>query len=222
MDISLCDKIKQSLLTRDKDAPRDYIGASSIGHPCERKIWYQFKGVYSVAPPTLQVIFDMGKRIEDLILDYLSNTDIEVTRPNLGNGFLWCQDQELALFAGHMDAIITIQDSQEKAVLDIKTAKASSFQKFVHKGLKQWNMQYYAQLQAYMGMTKIKRAVLLAINKDTSEMHEEWIAFNELYYDELKTKARIISQNMNPPEKINRSPLFYICRMCGFKELCHE
>ena len=123
MDVSLKDKIQEALNNRADDAPRHYIGASSIGHPCDRKTWYQYQGMHFDASSTLKTTFDMGKRIELLILDYLAETDIEVIRPNIGNDFLHCEDSEFALFAGHMDAIIVLPHSGTRAVFDIKTTK---------------------------------------------------------------------------------------------------
>ena len=44
MDINLSQAINRALDTRPKDAPRNYVGASSIGHDCARAIWYQAHG----------------------------------------------------------------------------------------------------------------------------------------------------------------------------------
>jgi len=220
MDVTLSANIAKALANY-KDAPRSYIGASSIGSECLRQIWYQYHGINSDVSPQLQISFDIGKNLEGLILDYLERTNIEVIRPCEDNSYLYVHSDSLPEFAGHMDAIIVLPNSGARAVIDIKTAKSSSFQRFVNKGMRVWSERYYAQLQAYMGMSGIGNAVLLALNKDTSEMHEEWIEFDEIYYAELEAKASMIHKHEEPPAKINRSPLFYLCRMCGFRDVCH-
>lgn len=223
MDILLSDKIKDVIEHAVEKNRGRYVGASSIGHPCERKIWYQYKDYKQENSAKLKLTFDLGHRIESLILDYLEKSDIRVRRPLESNNNLFCADLDFTTFSGHMDAIIEIPDKGIIAVLDIKTAKASSFQKFVKHGLREWNMQYYAQLQAYMGMTGIKLAVLLALNKDTSDLHEEWFRFDSSYYEELRTKAmRIAEDDEVPPERINKNPCFYLCSMCGYKKVCHS
>ena len=219
MDIKLISHLKQAL-ENHTDAPRNYIGASGIGNPCERKIWYSYKGLAGKDKPELKLTFEIGKRLEAMILDIFEKTPIQVIRPSEENCDLFCVDKDLPSFSGHMDAILVLE-SGERIILDIKTAKASSYAKFVNQGLKAWNMQYYAQLQAYMGMTGLNRAILLAINKDSSEMHEEWVWFNDIYYQELKMKAARIIDCEVEPARINKSPLFYLCRMCSYSEKCH-
>lgn len=221
MDFSL-NKAINDLLTEHKDPARNYVGASSIGNHCERKIWYQYQGVSYDAPPQLKITFEIGKRLESMIIDFLVSAGIEVIRPTIGDS-LYCFDKDLPSFSGHMDALIVMPNGNE-AVLEIKTAKASSFAKLVHPtkgGLKNWNSQYFSQMQAYMGMSGLSDAVLFVINKDSSDTYEEWIKFNPIFYDELKCKAARILDSEEEPERINKNPIFYLCQMCGYKEKCH-
>src|ERR1035437_4361326 len=57
---------------RDVDAPqnkeRNYIGASSIGNPCPRQIWYDYKK-YHKEPFEAETLFNFsdGHRIEDVM-----------------------------------------------------------------------------------------------------------------------------------------------------------
>ncbi len=221
MNVSIGKKILNVLDNKNEDG-RNYIGASSIGAPCERKVWYQYKGQTIQAQNTLKLSFEIGSRLEAMILDFLEKTDVEVIRPSPDNELLFCSDKDIITFCGHMDAILKMPHSGEKAILDIKTAKATSFIRFKTLGIRDWNIQYYAQLQSYMGMTGINHAVLLAINKDNSDLHEEWIEFDSIYYEELKMKAKRIMDAEVEPERINKNKLFYQCRMCGYKEKCHE
>lgn len=71
-------------------------------------------------------------------------------------------------------------------------------------------------------MSGYTHGVLLAINKDTSELHHEWVEYNDVYYHGLKQKARIISESTEPPLRISNSPLFITCKMCNFRNVCHD
>lgn len=201
------------------DEARRYIGASSIGKPCSREIWYGFHGVRgNLSSPELRRTFEIGKRLEGMVVDYIYKSDWTLERPSEKNNFLAVKDDEVSLFRGHMDGIIK---KPMQAVLEIKTAKDSSYKRFVKHGLKVWSEVYYAQIQAYMGMSDIELGVVVALNKETSEIHHEWVKYDDVFYHELRMKALAISSVGEPPEKINKSPLYYLCNRCQFKVTCH-
>lgn len=221
MDLNLSKIIEKVLDSRALDEPRDYVGASSIGNDCTRAIWYQSKGTQPIhINHRTKRIFDTGKILETLLIDYIEQSTIKVIRPSEDNNWLYCHDNEYSFFAGHMDAILVPQND-EPIILDIKTCKHEYFGQFKSQGLQFWNPTYYAQLQAYMGMTGYKKACLLAYNKNDQNLHDETVSFDEVYYASLKEKARAIFQSTEPPEKINRSPLYYKCGYCSYKEVCH-
>ena len=217
--ISLKEVVNKSL-SITSDAPRNYIGASSIGNKCNRAIWYGYKGYKADIEPRMKLLFKTGHALEKLLIDHLISPDILVKRPSHTNNFLSCQDKDIPEFIGHMDLIITSLIDNFRAVVDIKTCKASSFAQFVNKGLIAWNYSYYLQLQSYMGMTGIKKACLLAINKDSSELHEEWIHYDDIVYGELKAKAKFIRDHEGIPKRINDSAAFYLCKMCNYRKEC--
>lgn len=219
MDISAL--ITKTIAEAQPDEPRRYIGASGIGKKCNRAIWYGFVGAERESPPpALKTTFEIGKRLEGLLLDYMQEANLNVVRPTEENNHLFYQDEEIALFQGHADAIL-IMPGGECAIVEIKTAKSSSFAQFKNKGLREWQESYYAQLQSYLGMSGYKRGVLLAINKDTSELHHEWVNYDDVYYHELRTKAAVISVCEEPPEKLNANAIYYVCNKCEFRKICH-
>ena len=137
-------------------------------------------------------------------------------------------DSSVAEFKGSPDAIwygTKHDDALEtftQAIIEIKTAKHSSFGIFTAKGVKVWYPVYYAQVQAYMGMSGIAKAYVVVLDKDTSKMGDELIEFDSAYYDELKTKAaRIVDAKIVPP-KLNNNPCYFVCRSCQYKTLCHS
>jgi len=192
---------------------RNYIGASSIGSDCLRQIWYEFKGEKG-EPVTnkLKRTWDIGKTLETYITNLLMDAGVSVCNRQLD-----CEDPEFPYFKGHMDGLLL----DLVALLEIKTANDASFNIFVKNGVKKWNPKYYAQLQAYMGMSKVNSAYILVLNKDNSDIWDELVLFDEVVYEKLKEKARMIYEAQIPPPRINNSPIWFQCRVCKFKKVCH-
>ena len=209
-------RLIESAQERIEDDVRDYIGASSIGSDCLRQIWYQFKGIKAEKVPTkFRRTWDIGKRLEGLILDWLENAGVKIERVNVK-----LNSKNIPAFQGHIDALAFIDD--KSSILEVKTAKDASFKIFVKKGAKIWNFQYYAQIQSYMGMSGIFSAYILVLNKDNSDISDELVTFDEDFYNRLEDKAQMIyGANIEPP-KINGSPLWFQCKMCKFNKVCHK
>lgn len=217
MDLSRL--IRDAISQRKKDAPRSYIGCSTIGRTCKRAIWYALHETPRESiPPEVEMIFDAGKILEGLILDYIELANIQVVRPSLQNHNLYCFDESNAKFMGHLDGIIYINNSP--CVLEIKTMKDSRFQAFKKKGLLEAHPEIHSQLQAYIGMKGYKSGVLLAMNKDTQELHHEWVEFDPHCYAELQAKAAMIKDSLEAPQRISNSPLSHICARCEYKRTC--
>lgn len=198
------------------DEKRDYIGASIIGSDCYRQIWYEYKGYPSEGvPPKTRRVWGVGKRLEGLILDWLSEAGLDIKRTNVE-----LHSKTVEKFQGHVDSVLMIKTA--KAIIEIKTAKDASFNIFVSKGLKKWNPQYYAQIQAYMGMSGINGAYILVLNKNNCELSDEFVLFDWEFYKSLEEKAAIIVSSVSEPPKINGSPLWFQCKCCKFNKVCHE
>jgi hypothetical protein len=214
----LSSKIEANLKV-PREKKRDYIGASQIGSPCMRQTWYEVNGELGLpVPPKLQRTFEIGKRLEGLVISVLEEAGFSLIKPDEFNHYLDQFDKDVEFFRGHCDAILV----EPNAILEIKTANDSSFNLFVKKGLKSWSPRYYSQLQAYMGMSEINLGNLICINKDTSELHDEFIKFDPSFYEEMKQKAISIKESLVEPPKVNNSPYFFLCRMCKFREECHK
>lgn len=204
------------------EEPRRYIGASGIGNDCSLRIWNDYNCVPSKPiTPKLRRTFDIGKRLEDMMLDYIEQAGFKLIRPQPGSKGIPCQDDEFPEFQGHMDALLFLTETNV-VVLELKTANNAEYKKFVENGLKSWKPVYFSQVMSYMGMKKLKNAVIIVMNKDTSEWACEWIEFDEIMYSELRVKAINIAHAEEPPEKINNNPSWYMCQMCKYKEVCHK
>lgn len=210
-------KLIESEQSKRKNKPRNYIGASSIGSDCLRQIWYEYQGEQGEPiTPKLMRTFDIGKQLEALVMDWLEESGIPVAR-------IWTdlKSENVPEFQGHLDAVWTNQNDAF-VIIEIKTANDASFKAFVKKGLKLWNPQYYTQIQSYMGMSGIKSTYIVVLNKDSSELSDELVIFDEVFYREIEGKAIMIRDAKLPPPKINGSPLWYQCKQCKFNKVCHE
>ncbi len=211
--------LKETVIV-DKEIKRNYIGASSIGDLCLRKSWFDFHDPNGSTNLTVEKssIFSLGKKIEQLILDLLEKSNINIIRPDQFNHYLEFFDSELPYFRGHCDALLF----NPRSIIEIKSAKSSEFAKFIRLGLQKWHQKYYAQIQAYMGMSGIHEAYFIIMNKDNCQIMDEYIVFDPDFYKILKTKARSIYNAKHKPPKISNSPIWYHCKMCPHNKKCHE
>ncbi|HEV7423866.1 MAG TPA: YqaJ viral recombinase family protein [Candidatus Paceibacterota bacterium] len=182
-----------------------------------RQIWYELKNPGG-EPASAKVhrTWDIGKQLEGLVLDWLENAGIEISRT-----YHDLYEKGMPYFQGHVDAI-WIKDEKPYAILEIKTAKDSNYRLFVNKGLESWSPQYYSQIQTYMGMSGIHLSYVVVLNKDSSEFFDEAVTFDESFYDQLKKKAKMIYEATIEPPRINGSPLWYQCKLCPFNKVCHK
>lgn len=202
--------------SKDDEEVRNYIGASIIGSDCLRQIWYEFKGTKAEQVPTrTRRTWAIGKKLEGLIYSWLKDAGLKVEVHDYT-----IRSQAVSVFQGNFDGLITI--GKIVSILEIKTAKDASFKIFVKNGLKKWNPQYYAQVQSYMGMSGIYKAYILVLNKDTSELSDELVEFDPIFYSNLECKALMISKAVVAPPKINGSPLWFQCKLCKFNKVCHK
>jgi hypothetical protein len=189
-----------------EDELRNYIGASSIGSDCLRQIWYQFKGVEAESVPArFRRTWAIGKRLEGLVIEWLEDAGVTVSRSNKTYHAI-----NVPIFQGHFDGIIRIGK------------KDASFKLFRKNGLKVWNPQYYAQVQSYMGMSGIFSTYILVLNKDNSDLYDELVLFDEMFYQALVAKALMISLAVIEPPRIHGSPLYFKCKMCKYNKVCHK
>ncbi len=203
--------------SRDDRKTRDYIGASTIGSDCLRQIWYEYKGVQATEVPTkTRRTWMIGRVLEGTILDWLEETGMKIKRD-------WGDlvSDDMPFFRGHLDSV-WMKKGKPFAILEIKTAKDASYMIFFKKGLRAWQPQYYAQIQTYMGMSGIHSAYIVVLNKDNSEISDELVTFDEVFYQQLRSKALMIANAHVSPPKVNGSPLWYQCKMCKFNKVCHK
>lgn len=209
-------------LVTPPDAHRDYIGASSIGAECMRAVWYDYTGApkQELSARTRRIL-DTGHILEDYVITLLERTGMIIERASPDNNFHEYAAREQPYFKGHFDGIIRAPSSLV-GILEIKTANDARYNQFVKLGLKKWSPQYYAQVQAMMGMSGFNKTYEVVINKDKSFIADELITYSQIEYANLCKRAEYLQKLTVPPPRVNESPLWHQCKMCKFREICRK
>jgi len=206
----------------DAESSRGYLGASIIGHPCERYLWYYFRGccVSNIDGRTYR-LFETGDLAEARFCENLRSIGCEVHDLD-ASGEQFAVSALGGHFSGHMDAAILGVPEAPKTWHngEFKTHNSKSFAKLKKKGVEKAKPQHYAQMQIYMHLAGMTRALYLAVNKDTDELHSERIRYDKLFCECLMERAERVITWTEPPERISKRADWYECSWCGAKEIC--
>lgn len=218
-NISL-DAVDNLLEQEQEQRHRYHLGASEIGAPCSRALWYRFRWFKkSWFPAKILRVFRMGHFIEaEIIKDLRKKFQVWNKKDDdTQYGF----ESLNGHFAGSCDGIIKGLEEAPKTphVLEIKSAKDSKFKEMVRKPLEEVQPKYYAQTQLYPIKLHLKDTLLVIENKDTSERHSIRIKATAAKAKEYEAKAREIIESPYPLEKIG-GPDWYQCKYCDFYNIC--
>jgi len=220
-----------------KRQDRNYLGASLIGEPCSRKIWYQYNK-YEQAPSSAigLVAAESGHYAEDVTASRLRLLPfIELhTHDENGSQYGWASAD--GKMAGHYDGLIRGIIQAPKAIhiwehKDKDHKKFSDFQnkkaKFGDKNtLKNWDEVYYGQAQINMHHAKIDgkhidRHYMTVSYAGARKYDSCRTYYDPVYAEMLVNKGYSIIENPSPPRRVSEQKDFFLCRFCNFKEICH-
>ncbi len=208
----------------DAEGNRGYLGASIIGNECGRALWYGFRwcGAEDIEGRVFR-LFETGDREEPRMVANLRAIGCEVHEVNPATGrqfgFKACGGH----FGGHMDGCARRIPEAPEAwhVLEFKTHNTKSFAKLKSAGVRASKPVHYAQMQVYMHLSGMRRALYLAVCKDTDELYAERVTYWTTDADALMSRAERIIAATRPPAKITDKPDDWRCRFCCHKDLCH-
>jgi hypothetical protein len=209
---------------RRADEPaRGYLGASVIGHACDRHLWLSFRWAGAEAfEGRMLRLFDTGQRAETRFVDELrmiGATVHEVGEDGKQFAVVACNGH----FRGHMDGAVLGLPEAPKTwhVAEFKTHNAKSFKDLQAKGVREAKPMHWAQTQVYMLLTGMERALYLAENKDTSELYAERIHLEKVEAERLIQRAERLVAAAEPPPRLSADPAWHVCKYCPFHQQCH-
>ena len=202
---------------------RAHLGASVIGHPCERHAWLLFRWVAREAfDGRMLRLFEAGKAFEPRIVAELRAVGIEVhDTDELGR-----QYRVSAVgghFGGSLDGAALGLPEAPKTwhVMEFKTHSAKSFAELLKVGVREAKPMHWFQMQIYMGLTGMQRAMYLAENKDTSALYQERVEFDAVEFARVMAKAERVVTSPEPPPRLSNDPAWFACKWCTFHPVCH-
>jgi CRISPR/Cas system-associated exonuclease Cas4 (RecB family) len=201
---------------------RGHMGASIIGHPCDRWLWLSFRwAVIEKFPGKILRIFQQGHHEEQVAINDLRSIGVEVRAPK--------GRQSRVEFgchvSGSLDGIIEHglpEAPKTKHVLEVKSHKEDSFKRLRKEGVEKSNPKHYAQMQAYMHGKGIKRALYYAINKNNRDIYRERIEYNKVIAEKIVERAKRITMSERMPEPVSSDPTWWECKFCPAHEFCYQ
>jgi len=201
------------------DSFREHLGASLLGHPCDRYLWLSFRwAIAPTFPGRMLRLFRRGHNEEETVI-----ADIKLIGCVLNERQTRVDFGEFV--SGSCDGIITSGlpgYEKHKLVLEIKTHSKKSFDDLIKKGVALAKEQHFVQMQAYMLGLGIEKALYYAVCKDDDRIHTEIVKLDHALATKYVERGRKIAMSDYMPEPLSADPSWYICRMCNFHEFCHE
>lgn len=222
LDLDTIEKRIDDFYASKPNKPRSHMGISTIGEPCDRKLWLKFRWAVSENfPGRMLRLFERGHREEAVIVEWLRSIGMEVKHV--------VDDQKWVNFGSHVsgsaDGIIygCVPEAPEKAhLLEMKTASEKSFKAMCKDGLEKANPTYYTQVQCYMLGLGLDRALFVMVNKNDDGIYTERVRLDKKFAQDAVARAQRIATSDRMPPPISTDPTWYQCSFCPAKSFCHE
>lgn len=151
-------------------------------------------------------------------------------------------------FSGHADGKVRYVPMQDKFVPsdewilgEFKTHNAKSFAdlagaekdrkawlasppgKFVFpgRGVALAKPEHMVQMQHYMHYLGCRLALYVAVNKDTDDIHFEFVRYDPKFHIDGQPLIREVIHSPRPPRRVSASPSYFKCKMCDHRRACH-
>jgi hypothetical protein len=206
-----------------KDSRRPHLGASLIGHHCERYLWLTFRWAGGAKfPGRMLRLFETGSLEEERLVKNLRRIGVEVHDKD-ADGKQWSVSAVDGHFGGSLDGVALNIPEAPKTwhVLEFKTHNDKSFKDLVAKSVRQSKPQHFAQMQIYMGLQGLKRALYMAVNKNDDTVYTERLEFDQDEFSRLMERAERVIRAAEPPLRVSNDPAWWQCKSCNFYDQCH-
>lgn len=233
----LADNIRKDIdafcIQKYDDGHRSHLGASVIGHPCSRNLWYNFRWVSHKTHSGRQYrLFQRGHLEEARVHDYLTGIGCNVQIFAQGTEHIEDKGKRQIRiygceghFAGSVDGIIKLPEryliQQDVLFLgEYKTQGTQKFPKLQKEGVQIAKHQHFCQQSIYGLKLGLQYAIYISVNKNDDDLHIEVIKLDWELGKFLEQKAYDIIFSNEPPNRISASPSYFDCKWCDLSATC--
>lgn len=221
-----------ALVAAQEAMPRPYLGMSALGHPCTRRLWYEFRWSLrrSFDAVTLKRFEDghRGEAVQAGRLRMVRGIELHTHRPDGSQyGFTLCGGH----VRGHMDgAILGLLEApktwhvwEHKQVGEAGFRELSRLRERVGEkvALREWNEVYYGQAQLYMRCSGMNRHYLTCATPGGRSTLSVRTEVDTAFADRLIARATRIVEAVEPPERLSDRPDWFVCKLCDYHPVCH-
>lgn len=225
--------VDQAIEEAQDSTPRPYLGASAIGDPCSRKLWYSLRWAAPkrFGASTLRR-FEDGHRGEALMAARLRAVPGVILSTEADDGRQWGFEEHEGHFRGHCDGFIkgllqapktphvwehkSCNEAKQKKLAKLKTEKGEK------EALAHWDPIYHAQAQVYMHAFGMTRHYLTCSTPGERETVSVRTNYEPAFAQPLIEKAKDIIVSDRPPTRLSEDPTNYLCKWCDYHSVCHD
>jgi len=218
------DAINADLEGRQGNGFRKHLGASIIGKPCARQLWYSFRWAKkSNHGGRILRLFQRGHEEEDRISQFLRKAGVHVLQEDPETGEQFRIVDHDGHFGGSLDSLLfdTPEYPLQWILGEYKTHSDKSFKKTAKQGVEESKYEHFVQMQIYMHYRELPAALYIAVNKNDDDLYMPIVEYDEEVALRYIDRAHFIIHSPDTPERIkNASPGWFICRFCDYTDIC--
>jgi hypothetical protein len=227
----LAEKIKEEIdsycVKIYDDGPRTHLGASIIGHECDRHLWFTFRWIkHQIHDGRKYRLFNRGHKEEARFIEWLRGIGFEVHEIDEGTGQQFRVTSKCGHYGGSLDGITVFPRNyiiHEPMLLEFKTNKTGSeFKNLVKNGVKAEKPKHYKQMCVYGKKYNLWYALYMCVNKNDDDIYVEIVQLDWILADKLEVRAETIIYSHTPPEGISLKASYFKCKMCDHQGVCHK
>lgn len=222
---TLVELIDEAVEQANPQRHRNHLGASAIGRVCSRELWYNFRWFTLPSfPGRILRLFDTGHLYEPRFVELLELIGWRVEPYEVlddGTQQQWRTGAFGDHFGGSCDGFAWDPDFNKQHIVEFKTHNEKSFKKLQKEGVEKSKPEHYAQMQVYMYLFGVDRALYMAVNKNTDELYTEKFTLSKRVAKRLLAKAQLILEAQEPPPRLSDNPTYYACNWCNHRSACH-
>jgi hypothetical protein len=208
--------------------PTAHLGASLIGKSCERALWYDFRWTTTAASIRAAIAATLRDRAAGGSPDRAQSAAHRRHRPGsrsrdraavAGRG----TRRPLRRLARRRRAESASRPPRPGMCWSSRRTRVQELRRTrPPKGVRRAKPQHFAQMQIYLRLTTLTRAMYLAVNKDTDDLYVERVEDSMRTTRSPAGQGRVASSSRRGRcDRVSEDPAWYECRMCDHHaEVC--